>query len=380
MNASVVPEFAIPPMFLDASTPVFFDDGLDTWNVFAYRDVARVLKNYDEFGMEYGDPDVHPSYGAMWFRDPPRHTDLRALTDDTFHLAAIRELTSTVERVVDGLLDKVAPAGRADILTDLAQPLPALVICEILGLDYAESLKFLGWLQEEHHLLTLGDFSGKPEMMAALADLLRDRRDSGRPGVINDLLTAHAAGYLVDGRPLSERDLLGYVYMLLSASFGATTTAIGNYLLAIVQHDLWKQLRDEPALIPGAVEESLRWDTPMPALRSQAKVDMSIGGQHVGAGQFVTGWMSAANRDSHEFDQPDVFDIHRRPNRHLAFGRGVHYCLGAELGRLEMRILTEQFLRRVSPPIGLDPAAPARRTFGLLHGVAEGTLVFPPTT
>jgi len=378
MSASVVPEFAIPPMFLDASTPVFFDEGLDTWNVFAYRDVARVLKNYDDFGMEYGDPDIHPSYGAMWFRDPPRHTHLRALTDDTFHLAAVRDLTPTVDRVVDGLLNKVAPAGRADLLADLAQPLPALVICEILGLDFAESMRFLGWLREEHHLLTLGDFSGKPEMMAALAELLRSRRDSRRPGVINDLLSAHEAGYIVDGQPLSERDLLGYVYMLLSASFGATTTAIGNYLLAIVQHDLWKQLRDEPGLIPGAIEESLRWDTPMPALRTRAKVAVTIGGQHIQAGQYVTGWMSAANRDPGEFDQPTRFDIHRRPNRHLSFGRGVHYCLGAELGRLEMKVLTERLLQRVSLPIGLDPAVPAQRTFGLLHGVAQGALVFPP--
>jgi len=379
MSGSVVPQFAIPPMFLDASTPVFFDEGLDTWHVFAYPDVVRVLKGYDEFGMEYGDPDVHPSYGAMWFRDPPRHTDLRALTDDKFHLAAVRDLVPVVERVVDGLLGKVAPAGRAEILADLAQPLPALVICEILGLDFAESMQFLGWLREEHHLVTLGDFSGKPEMIAALAELLRSRRDGGRPGIINDLLSAYEAGYLVDGQPLSERDLLGYVYMLLSASFGATTTAIGNYLLAIVQFDLWKQLQDEPALIGGAVEESLRWDTPMPALRTQAKVDITIGGQHVEAGQYVTGWMSAANRDPAAFDQPSRFDIHRRPNRHLSFGRGIHYCLGAELGRLEMKIFTERLLRRVPLPIGLDPDVPAQRTFGLLHGVAQGALVFPPT-
>jgi cytochrome P450 len=229
--------------------------------------------------MEYGDPDVHPSYGAMWFQDPPRHTHLPALTDDTFHLA------------------------------DLAQPLPALVICEILGLDLAEGMRFLGWLQEEHRLLTLGDFTGKPEMMAALTELLRDRRVNRRAGVIDDLHSAYGSGYLVDVRPLSERDLLGYVYMLLSVSFGATTTAIGNYLLAIVEHDLWQQLRDEPGLIPGAVEESLRWNTPMPALRTRAKVAVTVGGQRIPAGQHVTGWTSAANRDPGEFDQPARFDV-----------------------------------------------------------------------
>ena len=117
----------------------------------------------------------------------------------------------------------------------------------------------------------------------------------------------------------------------------------------------------------------------MPALRTQAKVDITIGGQHVEAGQYVTGWMSAVNRDPAAFDQPSRFDIHRRPNRHLSIGRGIHYCLGAELGRLEMKIFTERLLRRVPLPIGLDPDVPAQRTFGLLHGVAQGALVFPPT-
>jgi cytochrome P450 len=198
-------------------------------------------------------------------------------------------------------------------------------------------------------------------------------------GLVDELIAAQARGYQIEGRPMTDRDLVGYVAMMLSAGVDTTSAGIGNALLFLTEYGHWAELAADPALIPNAVEETLRWYPSFPGVRRLTIADTELGGQRVRPGQWATGWLTAANRDPATFPDPDRFDIRRRPNRQLSFGYGLHLCLGAALARLEMRILLEEATRRL-PGLRRDPDAPIARRYWLLDNLTEAHFTFDPTT
>jgi cytochrome P450 len=206
-------------------------------------------------------------------------------------------------------------------------------------------------------------------------ELIAQRRRSPQAGLVDELLAAQAAGHLVDGRPMTDWDLIGYFAMLLAAGVDTTSTSIGNALLFLTEFGHWERLRADPSLIPNAVEETLRWYPGFPGVRRYVLADTELGGHRLSAGQWATGWLTSANRDPRQFPDPDVFDIHRRPNRHLTLGVGRHHCLGAPLARLELRILLEEAVRRL-PGLRRDPAASLRRRVWLVDPVEEAHFTF----
>ncbi|MCK7625845.1 cytochrome P450 [Streptomyces sp. RS10V-4] len=349
--------------FWDPHTPVHFDAGLDTWHVFSRADVLRVLDEKETFSAGYGLTDAerrhaHPSLAGMWAAEGARHDDLRAAVADPFRRTVLDRLTEEVRALVTTLLDGVLAAGTGtlDAVRALADELPSQVICRLLGLDVAHAAKMRAWVAElSRHARTTSELPPQPELVRFFRELIAARRAAPGTGLVDELIAAQRAGYRVAGRPMTEADLVGFFAMLLSAGVDTTATSIGNAFLFLTEYGCWDLLGREPGLVPHAVEETLRWYPAFPAVRRYVLADTAFGGQHVRAGQWVTGWLTSANRDPDRFPDPDRFDIRRRPNPHLSLGHGRHHCLGAPLARLELKVLVEEATARL-PGLRRDPA------------------------
>lgn len=283
--------------------------------------------------------------------DPPDHTRLRSLVNKAFTPRVVEGMRTHIQAIVDGLLDAAAPAGRLDLIADLAYPLPVTVIAELLGLPADQQEQFKRWSDDIAGIVG----SGPPRVEAAeraqssllafaeyFQAVVAERRR--RPG--DDLLSALVA-VEERGDTLTEEELLATVIIIFVAGHETTTNLIGNGTLALLRHpEQWQRLRDEPALIGSAVEECLRYDAPVQYTSRLATEAFEIGGQRIEAGQRVLPFMGAANRDPAQFPAPDRLDITRQPNRHIAFGFGPHFCLGAGLARLEGQTAIGTLARR----------------------------------
>ncbi len=371
---------ALPPQFLDPTTPVFFDETHQSWNVFRYADVLRVLTNAEEFSQDYATLiDIHPTYAGLWLSESPRHSDLRAIAAEPFRPQVLARFAPRIRQMADELLDAILASGTGhfELVGELARPLACRVICEILGVDLSNEKRFIAWVDENMATLSLGEMVPQPDLVAFLTQMLQERREHPQNGLVDDLLRAHATSYLVAGQPLSEWDLIGYCWMLLSAGLETTATGMGNILLALAESGTFEELRENRDLIPGAIEEGLRWNTSSPGLPLYAKKDLEIGGQHIAAGQMVTAWMSAANRDPLQFPNPETFDIRRYPNKHLSFGWGRHHCLGMPLAQLELKIALEALLDTLPLPIQRESEREPIYQFGTVTTLREAHFRFP---
>jgi cytochrome P450 len=372
-----------PDSFWDPATPVYFDGQLDTWMAFGHADVLRILNDTTTFSSGYGFTEeirkhVHPAMVGMWAADDPRHADLRAAVADPFRRTVLDWLTVEIRGFATELLDQVVAAGTGtvEIVTALARPLPSRVICRVLGLDLSYAERVTAWMDEAYQVSSSTNTMPEQRDQAEFfQQLIAARRAAPQEGLVDDLIAVQATGYPVGGRPMTEWDLVGYFAMLLSAGVDTTSTGIGNALLFLTEYGHWAQLRADPSLIPDAVEETLRWYPSFPGVRRLVVADTELGGQRITAGQWATGWLTAANRDPAIFPNPDTFDIRRRPNRHLSLGYGRHLCLGAPLARLEMRILLEEAVRRL-PGLRRDPAAPIGRREWMIDKLSEAHLMF----
>jgi cytochrome P450 len=367
----------LPSEFWDPDTAPFFDDEKQTWNVFNYEDVMRVLTDKDMFSQAYGDPDVHPNFAVMWCADDPRHKDLRTIASEPFRQSVLRELTPTIEAVLNDLIDEILAAGTDsfEMTSQLSYRLPNRVICHIMGVDMADDVRFAAWLKEAFSAATISGMPPQPDMVRYFSDLLEERRKNPQNGLVDELIAAQRSGYQVAGEPLSDRDLIGYLWGLLSAGTDTTSASIGNMFLFLTEYGNLDEVRDDRALVNSAVEETLRWYPAFPSNPAVALADVSFGDCTVSAGQTVTAWMSAANRDPSRFEDPNVFDIRRNPNRHLTFGWGSRHCLGAPLARLELRIALEVVRDRL-PGLRWDKEKPFTRTLGIVNHIDEAHLVF----
>ncbi|KQV48332.1 hypothetical protein ASC95_20510 [Pelomonas sp. Root1217] len=330
-----------------ATTPVHFNDALGVWEVYGYHDIQTVLGDAKTFSSDLSDGKM------MVFMDPPRHTQFRRLVARAFTSKVVADLEPSVKAITDELLDRVESTGRMDLVSDLAFTLPVTVIAELLGLPVADRDKFKQWSVPAIRAAEMELMGQVPapeltqavdELDAYLADLIEKRRDTPRQDLVSGLLAAE-----VEGEKLTLQEVASTCRLLLIAGFETTANLIGNTLQLLLSHPkALAQLIADPGLLPSAIEEALRFNTPFQFFARIAKCDVVLGGQLIKAGQQVMTFNASGNRDESAFPHADSFDITRTVNRHLSFGHGIHYCLGAGLGRLEARVAIATLLRRFS--------------------------------
>lgn len=353
-------------------TPVYkithLEFGTYPWVLTRYDDCVNLLKD-ERFtkdmlrrpGIENLDPN-NPMLQAsrtinrhMLTVDPPDHTRLRSLVHKAFTPKMIRELSGRVHQIATDLIDRVQRQGEMDFMHDFAVPLPITVIAELLGIPIADQERFRGWTQT---IVVEGTSrAGAERVSTAMLEfimyfhqLFEERRANPGEDLITGLLQVEEAG-----DKLSSQELISMVFLLLVAGHETTVNLLGNGLLALLTHpDQMQKLKSHPELMESAIEEMLRFEGPIGLSTMRwALHDMEFYGETVKAGEMVVASLLAANRDPAVFENPHTFDITRQTNRHIAFGHGIHYCLGAPLARLEGAVAFELLLSRL-PDIRLN--------------------------
>ncbi len=324
-----------------------------------------------------------PAMGlSMLDRDPPDHTRLRGLVSKAFTPRVVEGLRPRVQQIVDGLLDAVEAEGSMDLIEEFAYPIPVNVICEMLGVPVEDHERFKGWsldIARGLDLIWLGPDSevGRRSVAArhGLAEyfrgLIAQRRAAPRADMLSELIAAEEAG-----DRLSENELLATCILLLIAGHETTVNLIGNGTLALLRHPgQLRRLREDPGLIGTAVEELLRYDGPVQRTARIPSEDVTFGSCTIAKGEMVMPFIGAADRDPAQFPEPDRLDIGRSDNRHIAFGWGIHFCLGAPLARLEGQIAINTLLRRF-PRLALATDKPEFRQSLTLRGLASLPVTF----
>ena len=326
------------------SQPIQYQPQYRSWQVFRYDDVQRVLSDYSAFSSSFsGGQRQDPLSVSVISMDPPRHRQLRNLVTQAFTPRAVAQLSGRITTIVNDLLDRVIETGHMDVVSDLAYPLPVIVIAEMLGIPQEDRARFKVWSDAVVGASYPDGGNPQAEMSEYFLTMIEQRRHEAKDDLISALLNAQ-----IDGQHLNQQELLGFCILLLVAGNETTTNLIGNAFLCFDEHpEVMEQLRAEPALLPGAIEEVLRYRSPVQFMYRRAAANITLGDQEIRAGQMVLAWIGSANRDERQFPNPDVFDIKRTPNRHLAFGHGIHFCIGAPLARLEARIALTIMLERL---------------------------------
>ncbi|MBP1821629.1 cytochrome P450 [Mycobacterium sp. OAE908] len=336
------------------TTPVVYNDVTNFWALTKYEDIRFVSGHPHLFtstkGISIPDPAM-PSpvqEGNLIFTDPPRHRQLRKLINSGFTRRQVTLLEPKVREIVKGILDDVDPSREYEFAEQIAAPLPTRMIAEMLGAPPEDWEQFRTWSDAA---VGTADPDIEMDNLVALGELyeyftkLIDARRSGEVTGQDDLLSILAAAE-VDGERLTDADLLNFSFLLLVAGNETTRNLIALGTLALLDHpDQFALLRSKPELLPVAIEEMLRFTSPVTHMAREATKDVEIRGQQIKAGQTVVMLYGAANRDEEIFGPTgEEFDVTRNPNPHIAFGAGEHACLGAQLARLEARVMFEVLL------------------------------------
>jgi cytochrome P450 len=336
--------------------PISHDPERGAWHVFRYADVVRVLNDYTTFSSDenrFGpaERDSNPLNSTILNMDPPRHRQLRSLVSQAFTPRMVAHMESRITEITNSLLDQVVTQDKMDAIRDLAYPLPVMVIAELLGIPTELREDFKRWSDalvsgeeettEEERQARFQEIAG---MFGYFSQVLEERRAYPQNDLVSALLAAE-----VEGEHLGAQELLGFCGLLLVAGNETTTNLIGNLLLCLDENPgNVERLRANRVLVPGAIEEALRYYSPIKGVKRYASTETTIGDQRIASGQLIIPWISAANHDEAEFPDADRFDIERESNRHLGFGRGIHFCLGTPLARLEAKTALNVMLDR--PP------------------------------
>ncbi|WP_433262885.1 cytochrome P450 [Actinosynnema sp. CS-041913] len=351
--------------------PVRFEEETGMWTVYGHEEAVALLGDPKTFSSAHVNElfpiemEASMSEGNLLDMDPPDHRKLRNLVSKAFSAKVVADLEPRIAALTHELLDAAVDGGRLELVNDLAYPLPVIVIAELLGLPASDRELFRGWVDvmfSETTQLSLNDdkekmlaeFAAQAEGMAPMLDYLRahavERRKNPREDLISGLVRAE-----VDGARLNDNEVVNFATVLLVAGHVTTTMLLGNTTLCLDAHpDQRARIRADRSTLPAAIEESLRFLTPFASLARATTADVELGGQRIPADQLVMTWLSAANRDPRRFADADLFDATRDPNPHLGFGRGVHFCVGAPLARLEGRIAVDILLDRF-PDLHVDP-------------------------
>jgi cytochrome P450 len=324
--------------------PAIYDEQMHMWQVFRYEDVSAVVTDHSRFSSKPLGLVGSFFQDTLVAKDPPEHRKLRNLVNQAFTPRAVARLSDRITRVTQELLDEVRATGKMDIVSDMAFPLPAKVIAELLGVPSEDWNIFQKWARiGDTESLMGSERSMQEEMSDYFSRLLAERRRSPREDLVSALSIAE-----VDGERLSEQELISFCTLLLAAGQETTKNLIANFIVCVTDHpELLGRLRQEPALMPTAIEEVLRYLPPVWLLFRMTTTDVELGGQRIPANQFVLAWLASANRDPAQFANPDQFDIQRASNRHMTFGHGIHFCVGAPLARLEAKIVLPMMLEQL---------------------------------
>lgn len=351
---------------LRAISPVFWDEGLGgAWAITNHEDVMAGLRD-SRFTAERIDitadwiPEEmratleQPIYALarqMLFLDPPDHTRMRSLVSRAFTPRMIEKLRPRIQQIVDELLEPIQAKGRMEVISEFSYPLPAIVIAEMLGVPAKDRDRFSLWTDHFGRLLDTRDITfealvesltGVNEFMEYFRVIINQQRKEPQDNLMQAMLDAEE-----QGDALSENEILANCVLILAAGHGTTTHLIGNGLVALLRHPKQMELlRANPSLLPSAVAELLRYDSPVQITSRTAKEDLHIQGVEIKAGQRVVFSLGAANHDPAQFAQPDTLDIRRTENRLMSFGQGIHFCLGAQLARVEAEIAFGSLLKR----------------------------------
>lgn len=356
------PQFVADPYpFYDrlrAARPILFDPEWNLWFFSAYEDIVSLLRDR-RLGRDLDEapkPDPQTPFGwlhanSLMEKEPPDHTRLRGLVNKAFTPARVEALRPLIEQAAHRLLDEVVERGEMDLLADFAEPLPVLVIADLLGVPQEARSRLRPW---SNRIVAMYELSPSAEdarhanravseFAAFLRGLAAERKLRPQDDLISALVAAEE-----QGSRLSEDELIATCILLLNAGHEATVNAITNGMLALFQHpDSYAQLRRSPEWIKTAVEEMLRYDTPLQLFRRWVREDVEYKGFFLKRGTQVALLYGAGNRDGARFPDPHGFDITRSDNPHLTFGLGIHYCVGAPLARLEMQVAVQALLERL---------------------------------
>jgi cytochrome P450 len=349
-----------------STQPVWLDEKSNCWHVFRYEEVVRVTTDFTVFSSEQRVPPLQgydedatqvPSLVTM---DPPHHRQYRQLISSAFSARALAPLSEWIRTITQDLLARVQPTGHMDLIADLASPLATTIIAGILGLPAADHPRFKHWADalfaqgaSDEALFNAqgqgraGDFPSAnralEEMQTYFEHLLVTRRLQPRKDLLSALLAAS-----VEGKPLSQEAIVNFCTLLLLAGHGTTTALLGQAILCLDAHPTaLRQLRAHPRLFLGAIEEVLRFASPVWRIMRVTHSAVALAGVALPADAIIFAWLASANRDETQFPHPESFHLRRHPNHHVAFGHGIHSCLGAPLARLQASVALPLILSRL---------------------------------
>jgi cytochrome P450 len=339
-----------------SGSPVFHLQTFDLWMIFDFDGVKRVLMEHDSFSSDLSHAPGHGNPGEWFiFFDPPRHTKLRALISRAFTPRMVANLEPRIRELSRQLLDQTIERGQMDLATDFSVALPMLVIAEMIGVPVADWPRYKRWSdvivklantfsKDEEAASTLTEYRAvTDEMRVFLPDLISQRRAARQDDLLTRLVEAE-----VDGERLTPEEVLGFVQLLLVGGQETTANLINNAVLCFIENpDQLARLSAAPDLLSSAIEEVLRYSSPVQWMPRATTRAVEIHGQVIPDGKLVLPMIGSANRDPKQFPDAGRFDITRDPNPHIAFGHGIHACVGGPLARLEARIALADFLERV---------------------------------
>ena len=360
---------------LRAASPVLrVPPPFNGWMIFDYETVKRVLNDHEAFSSKVPAP-------KNWFvfHDPQEHTKLRALISRAFTPRMIANLEPRIRQLSAERLDALMNRGEGDFAAEYGVPLPMLVIAGMIGIPLSDWQTYKCWSDiilrlsysrsgGEQAEQSVRDFKAvTEEMRAYLAAMIAERRRQPRDDLLTNLIAAE-----VDGERLAEEEILGFMQLLIVAGQETTANLINNAMLCLMENpDQLARLRAEPQLMESAIEEVLRYRSPLHWIMRTPRRDIEVKGQVIPAGALVLPMIGSANRDPRQFPEPNRFDIGRAPNAHVAFGHGIHFCLGAPLSRLEAKIALGDILARLRSfePASAEPWQPRQALH--VHGPAS---------
>jgi cytochrome P450 len=350
---------------------VEFNEQLNAWFVLGYQDVFDIISDPKTFSSRtayLAAVTIDDSFneGDVSQLDPPEQTKFRKLISRAFTSRVVAGLESRITAITDELLDAMREKDRIDLVADLAYPLPVIVIAELLGIPVSDRELFMGYSTtfiEQLNGLSFLDGSATEDVGYAIEQFMpmieymrgqiAERRLRPREDLISGLAKAEA-----EGERLTDNEIVNLSNLLLVAGHITTTMMIGNAVVCLDSNpEQFARVREDRSLVPGAIEESLRFLSPTAVLSRRTTTEVEIAGVRIPEEQMILPWLAAANRDPRKFDDPEAFDVTRDPNPHLGFGFGVHYCIGARLAKVEGRIALNRLLDRFAK-IYVDPSDP----------------------